>query len=103
MSFANKTSRRHDRNFYSITASIRAQSGTRTRWPGLNGVPGPDLILKGNAVRPLRGTYFRLGRSAPITENRIDADQRPGQACDAKRIATFSIQEHTHEESPCRF
>jgi hypothetical protein len=27
--------------------------------------------------------------SSGMTENRIDADQRPGQACDAKRIAPF--------------
>jgi hypothetical protein len=27
--------------------------------------------------------------SSGMTENRIDADQSPGQACDAKRIAPF--------------
>src|SRR5215831_2939277 len=49
----------------------------------------PHEVGIGNAVRPLRSKYFRLWRSAPITENRIDAAQRVGQACDTKRIAPF--------------
>src|SRR5262249_9015765 len=45
--------------------------------------------ISSNAVRPLHSKYFRLCDPHPITENRIDAAQRAGQACDAKRIAPF--------------
>ena len=78
-----------------IAASpLQAGGPAREITPALHKEPESHIRLGtisgiGNAVRPLRSKYFRLWRSAPITEHRIDAAQRVGQACDTKRIAPF--------------
>ena len=83
-----------------IAASpLQAGGPAREITPALHKEPESHIRLGtisgiGNAVRPLRSKYFRLWRSAPITEHRIDAAQRVWSSLRHEEDRPFSIQEH---------